>query len=133
MHEVPADTWRRAFGNDTPIKSSGFCTSLFAAGFRCHSLTCDVEEDSADDNKTKDHVLDCGVNRQKGEAVPQGRDDQSTDDGTEHSTFAAHEGCAADNAGCDGVSVVGLDRVRAVADAGTADGDDTCDRCRSLP
>ena len=42
--------------------SGGLCCCLLTASFRCHALTCDVEQDGADDNETQDHVLDCGIN-----------------------------------------------------------------------
>ena len=55
--------------------------------------------------------------------------DQCAEHGTNHGALAAHEGCAADDAGCDCVGIVRLDCVNAVADTGTTDGNDTSQSC----
>ena len=53
-------------------------SSFFPSRLCCHRLTGDVEEDGADDDEAQDHVLDRGVNGQKGKTVAQGRNDHLT-------------------------------------------------------
>src|SRR5699024_4023989 len=84
-----------------------------------------VEQYGADDNQTENKVLDSRGDGQQSEAVTQYLDDQDAEHGAEHRALAAHERCTADDAGCDRVGIVRLDRVNAVADTGTADRNDT--------
>ena len=81
------------------------CSHLTGLGL--HLITEDVDGNGQDDNRADDDVLDIVLSTGQVQAVADNSHQQSADQGAPDGALAAGEGGATDDAGRDGISIIG--------------------------